>query len=73
MRPLYTCAACGYLSTLGTEFRRVRGILVDRECLKRAERGEEPVAQWVAEAIATTATPDPRPAIPLGAVSDGER
>ena len=29
MRPLYRCRACGFLSTLGSEFKRREGVLFD--------------------------------------------
>lgn len=57
MRPLFQCAACGFLSTLGPEFIRVGGVLLDRQCVKDAEAGREPAAQFVAEAIAAGLKP----------------
>lgn len=52
MRPLYRCRACGFLSTLGSEFKRRDGVMFDKDCLERADAGEQPVARWVAEAVA---------------------
>lgn len=52
MKPLYRCRACGFLSTLGSEFKRRDGVLFDTGCLDRAE-WDETTAQWIAEAIAS--------------------
>lgn len=52
MRPLYFCRACGFLSTLGSEFKRRDGVLFDKGCLERAE-WDANTARWIAEAIAS--------------------
>lgn len=52
MRPLFRCRACGFMSTLGSEFKRRDGILVDTGCLERGE-WDPTIARWIAEAIAS--------------------
>lgn len=52
MKPLFRCRACGFLSTLGSEFTRRDGVMFDRDCLERADAGEQPIAEWVADALA---------------------
>ncbi|ASW06330.1 hypothetical protein CKA34_10830 [Rhizobium sp. 11515TR] len=49
MRPIFTCEACGFISTLGSEFVRASGHLFDKECWRAYEAKEEPQARWVSE------------------------
>lgn len=51
MIPLFTCKACGFLSTRGDAFRVIKGVRFDKECIARFEAGEEPIATWVREAL----------------------
>ena len=52
MRPLFRCRACGFMSTLGSEFKRRDGILFDTGCLERGE-WDPTIARWIAQAIAS--------------------
>jgi hypothetical protein len=52
MVPLFRCRACGFLSTLGSEFTRVEGVRFDKDCAESHALGLEPGATWVREAIA---------------------
>ncbi len=53
MRPLFHCRCCGFLSTLGSEFTRVDGVLVDRLCAERVRAGDDRETRWLADARAT--------------------
>ena len=50
MKRLHACEICGFLSTLGSEFTRVDGILVDKDCADRVGSGEQPHSGWFASA-----------------------
>lgn len=74
MIPLYTCRACGFLSTLRSEFSRRGGVLFDNGCLDRADSGDQTVAKWVAEAIEADASlPRGRSMTRLGSLSSPAR
>ncbi len=55
MIPLFSCRACGFLSTLGSEFTRIQGVTFDKDCAAAYERGEEPQRRWVEEKLPATA------------------
>lgn len=52
MRPVFHCQACGFVSTLGTQFVRIEGVLVDKQCASDFKDKKEPCTQWVEAAIA---------------------
>lgn len=52
MKPLFRCRACGFMSTLGSEFKRRDGVLFDAGCLERGE-WDPTIARWIAEAVAS--------------------
>lgn len=51
MIPLFTCKACGFLSTLGSEFTSRQRVRFDNDCLENADAGREPWATWVRAAL----------------------
>ena len=57
MEPLHQCAACGFLSTLGTAFVTVDGVLLDRTCAERYRNGESATVDWVRAAKKRAAQP----------------
>lgn len=62
---LRSCEACGFLSTLSSEFTRIDGVTFDRACADQYRRGLAPVCEWVADAIANAKNAETAPAAPL--------
>lgn len=55
MKRLHACAVCGFLSTLGSEFTRLEGLTVDKECAEHIKDGTSSAAKWFASAKARAA------------------
>lgn len=51
MIPLFTCKACGFLSTRADAFGFIQGVRFDKECIEKFEAGQDPVAMWVREKL----------------------
>jgi hypothetical protein len=55
MKHLFRCRCCGFLSTLGSEFTRIDGLTVDKDCAEKIKQGMQPAVRWFAEAKADEA------------------
>lgn len=51
MISLYFCRACGFHSSLSSNFEAIDGVLFDKGCAENYRSKKEPIATWVAEAI----------------------
>lgn len=55
MQRLFHCRCCGFLSTLGSEFTRIDGLTVDKDCAEKIRAKDQQAVRWFEEAKAAEA------------------
>ena len=58
---LFRCHCCGFLSTRGSEFTRIDGLTVDKNCAEKIKAGMQPALRWFQEAKTQEARLAPPP------------
>jgi hypothetical protein len=51
MKRLFMCGACGFLSTVGSEFERIDGHIFDKCCAEKYRNKIEPEFEWITYVI----------------------